>query len=48
MRFVRHLSSPAPAATCRCGLGAVLTVGLALASGPAAARLVQADLARVA
>lgn len=48
MRFVRHLSSPAPNATCRCGLGALLALGLVLASGPAAARLVQADLARVA
>ncbi|WP_419539780.1 electron transporter [Methylobacterium oryzae] len=42
------MSSPAPNATCRCGLGALLALGLVLASGPAAARLVQADLARVA
>lgn len=48
MRFVRHLSSPAPDATCRCGLGAVLALGLILGSEPATARLVQADLARVA
>ncbi|SFE48803.1 protein SCO1/2 [Methylobacterium sp. 13MFTsu3.1M2] len=48
MRFVRHLSSPAPYATCRCGLGALLALCLVLSPEPAAARLVQADLARVA
>jgi len=48
MRFVRHLSSPAPDATCRCGLGALLALGLILGSEPATARLVQAELARVA
>lgn len=48
MRFVRHLSSPALDATWRCGLGALLALGLILGSRPAAARLVQADLARVA
>jgi len=44
MRFIEHLSSPAR----RHGLGALLATGLALAAGPACARLVQADLARVA
>ncbi|SDA09458.1 protein SCO1/2 [Methylobacterium sp. UNC378MF] len=48
MRFVRHLSSPAPDATCRCGLGALLALGLILGPEPATARLVQAELARVA
>ncbi|WP_457107036.1 electron transporter [Methylobacterium sp. P5_C11] len=48
MRFVRHLSSPAPDAGRGCALGALLALGLVLGSEPAAARLVQADLARVA
>ena len=44
MRFVRHLSSPARGG----GPGAVLALAVILAAGPACARLVQADLARVA
>jgi protein SCO1/2 len=51
MRFVRHLSSPAPDAARfarRCGLGAVLALSALLGVQPACARLVQADLARVA
>ncbi|SDN92577.1 protein SCO1/2 [Methylobacterium phyllostachyos] len=44
MRFIEHLSSPAR----RYSLGALLAASLALAAEPACARLVQADLARVA
>ena len=44
MRFIERLSSPAR----RHGVAALLACGLAVAAGPASARLVQADLARVA
>ena len=51
MRFVKHLSSPAPYAVrlrrCR-SLAAGLMLASGLAAQPACARLVQADLARVA
>ncbi|MGH1569915.1 electron transporter [Methylobacterium sp. P31] len=54
MRFVRHLSSPAPVAA-HAALGGrfsalllLVLLGAVLAAGPAGARLAQVDLARVA
>ncbi|GJE10700.1 MULTISPECIES: electron transporter [Methylobacterium] len=51
MRFVKHLSSPAPGqggSRTRRSLTALSLLALCLAAPPARARLVQADLARVA